>query len=111
MTTDNMSGKSNVPAALSSREPRLKLERLVFYAFLLLIGLTPLALTTWTDEPPGDVQWLILSACAPALATVWLFGRLFTKGLTIRWSLITLAALATLATQILNHMLVVEWFA
>lgn len=88
------------PGVPDSRALRM-FDRLSYYGFLALVGVTPLCLTPWTDEPPNDVQWLIIDACAPALALLLVVSRLFlARRFAVRWNAVTLAALALLASQI-----------
>lgn len=79
-----------------------KSGRAVFYALLTILVVVPLAMTPHTAQAASPAKWLIIETCAPALAVAWLIRRSFSGQLSLRWSFITVAALAVLASQIVS---------
>jgi len=75
-------------------------DRTVFWAFLLMLLVVPLALAL--SIRPSVLKWFVIQTVAPVLATAWIVHRIVGKRFTIRWSFITIAALAILAAQFIS---------
>jgi len=79
-------------------EPSLTwLDRTVFYVFLAMLVLAPLVMVYKIG--PDVVKWYVIRTVFPFLAVVWLVYRTLTGRLVVRWSLVTVFAIAILATQ------------
>jgi len=75
----------------------------VFLAFLALVVICPLAI--WPPPIPGKssvLKWFIIQTCLPSLITGWLIIRLLSNRFSIRWHLLSILALGTLAAQAIS---------
>jgi len=78
-------------------------DRVVFLAFLALVIICPLAI--WPPSVPGKssvLKWFIIQTCLPLLIAGWLIIRLLSNRPSIRWHLLSILALGTLAAQVIS---------
>jgi len=72
-------------------------DRTIFYVFLAMLVVAPLVMVYRMG--PDLPKWYVIRTVFPFLAVVWLVYRTFTGRLVVRWSLVTVFAIAILASQ------------
>ncbi len=80
------------PLCIDSESYATKFDRTIFYLFLAMLVVVPLAMVV--PLRPSVAKWYLIRTIFPFLATAWLVYRTLTGQLVVRWSLVTVFAVA-----------------
>jgi len=91
---------TETPSCTDSESYTTKFDRTIFYLFLAMLVIVPLAVVL--PMRPSVAKWYLIRTVFPSLAVAWLVYRTLTGRLVVRWSLITVFAIAILAAQCIS---------